>query len=102
MPVAQLRGAQDNVAISDAAQWAQREQGLVLEPDFSISDGVDVLATDGARRTRPPGDAAGIVERFTRESFGIFELSLLEIPRRQSIQTVECEQVGHRSQLAVL
>src|SRR5271166_2422154 len=99
--VAEAGGLQDGVAVADAAQRAEGEEALILQPDLApphfyqpphprpLSPGgergdlVDVLAADGAGGAGTAGHAAGGVQLLSGQGGGILEGPLLEVACRQ-------------------
>src|SRR5438128_676868 len=75
--VTQTGGAEDSLAVADAAQRAQREQALVLQADFPGGASVDVLTADGTGGAGTAGDAVGGVQLLTGQRRGVLEGALL-------------------------
>jgi hypothetical protein len=101
--VAASAGREHGVRVGHAAQRAEREDALVLDPHLATAGGrVVVGAADGAGRARGARHAPLGTEVLRGELGRLRVARGLEVARRERRERVEREQVGQRPELAVL
>jgi hypothetical protein len=116
--VATPYGAQDRVSIADTAERAERKQALVFQAHLDggwwwfvgrgggrlvrPADRVNVLTADRARDAACSRPRMRDGELLRRNGRGFVERAALKVAGRQRAEPIERQEIGRRSELAVL